>query len=269
MLTVEALTKTYADGTPALSRVSLTLRAGEIGVVLGASGCGKTSLLRLVAGLEPATSGRVTLDGEPLIAPHSAIGMVFQESRLLPWLRVDENVGFGLSAVPAAEWRQQVAESLSHVGLADQARRWPRDLSGGQQQRVALARALVARPKVLLLDEPFSALDALTREGLQDHLLTLWARHRPTILMVTHDVEEAVALADRVFVLQPKPGRVFDDVAVPLARPRLRSGAAFEATKQRLRNSLDSALSRSAEPRPALVAATCPTIPDFRTTPSL
>ena len=242
MLTVEALSKIYPDGTRALSRVSFTLQTGAIGIVLGASGCGKTSLLRIAAGLEDATEGRVALDGEAIVAPHEAIGLVFQEPRLLPWLRIEDNIGFGLAAVSGKERTRRVGEALEHVGLADQARRWPRDLSGGQQQRIALARALVVRPKVLLLDEPFSALDAMTREGLQDHLLSLWALYRPTILMVTHDVEEAVALADRVIVMQPKPGRVFDDVTLPDARPRLRSSPAFDATKRRLRASLDQSL---------------------------
>ncbi|WP_158810379.1 ABC transporter ATP-binding protein [Beijerinckia sp. L45] len=247
MLTVDALSKTYPDGTLALSRVSIALRTGEIGIVLGASGCGKTSLLRIVAGLETPSTGQVTLDGQAIVAPHEAVGLVFQEPRLLPWRKIEDNIGFGLSGVSGRERWRRVGEALEHVGLLDQARRWPRDLSGGQQQRIALARALVMRPKVLLLDEPFSALDAMTREGLQDHLLALWALYRPTILMVTHDVEEAVVLADRVIVMQPKPGRVFDDVVPPDARPRLRSSAAFDATKRRLRASLDRSLGRSDE----------------------
>jgi sulfonate transport system ATP-binding protein len=247
MLSVEGLTKIFPDGTQALSRVSFSLDRGEIGVVLGASGCGKTSLLRVAAGLETPTSGRVTLDGQALTGPHEAVGLVFQEPRLLPWLTIEGNVGFGLSALSKAERVRRVGEALTHVGLADQAPRWPRDISGGQQQRIALARALVARPKVLLLDEPFSALDAMTREGLQEHLLALWALYRPTILMVTHDVEEAAMLADRVIVMQPKPGRVFEDIVMRAPRPRRRLRESFDAMKRRLRESLDLSIGRAAD----------------------
>jgi sulfonate transport system ATP-binding protein len=242
MLTIDALTKVYPDGTIALSRVSIALEAGEIGVVLGASGCGKTSLLRVAAGLEAATSGTVVVDGHEIAGPSESVGLVFQEPRLLPWLRVDENIGFGLSALPAGERARRVADAARVVGLSDHVRRWPRDLSGGQCQRVALARALVARPKVLLLDEPFSALDAMTREALQDHLLALWALYRPTILLVTHDVEEAVTLGDRVIVMRPRPGRVFDDAPVVPPRPRERSDPAFAVTKRRLRACLQRSL---------------------------
>ncbi len=174
------------------------------------------------------------LDGTVITAPHEKIGIVFQEPRLLPWLRVADNVGFGLEQYPKAERRTRVAGALDRVGLTEKARVWPRELSGGQAQRVAIARALVPRPQVLLLDEPFSALDAFTRADLQDHLLDLWADFKPTLVMVTHDVDEAIVLADRVMVMRPRPGRVYEEIACDLPRPRDRQSAAFDFVKRRV-----------------------------------
>jgi sulfonate transport system ATP-binding protein len=167
---------------------------------------------------------------------------VFQEPRLLPWLTVAQNVGFGLADRPRAERQRLVAEVLERVGLADYAQCWPRELSGGQAQRVAIARALAPRPKVLLLDEPFSALDAFTRASLQEHVLDLWAALRPTLLLVTHDVEEAAFLADRVLVMRPRPGRFSAAIELRLPRPRDRYGASVEASKRRILNALDRSL---------------------------
>ncbi len=231
-LSFDAVSKIYPDGTYALANIALDIAPGEIVVLLGASGCGKTSLLRIVAGLEDASSGAVLLDGRPIIGPHPAIGMVFQEPRLMPWLTAAQNVAFGLAAAGDAA---SVDAVLARVGLAAQADKLPRDLSGGQQQRVALARALVTTPTILLLDEPFSALDAITREDLQDHLLDLWAVDRPTIVLVTHDIEEAAVLADRIAVLSPNPGRLAALVTNPLARPRRRDSEPLLRFKQELR----------------------------------
>lgn len=242
MLDIADLSKTYADGTRALARIDLAVPAGEIVALIGGSGCGKTTLLRLVAGLDRASEGAIRLDGETIAAPHPFVGLVFQEPRLLPWLTVADNVGFGLSDLPRAERRTRVAHALERVGLAEHARRWPRELSGGQQQRVSIARAFVANPRVLLLDEPFSALDAFTRRDLHGHLLALWAETRPTILIVTHDVGEAVALADRVVVMRPKPGRLDDSIALPLARPRDPASAQSEAAARRIMAALDRSL---------------------------
>ena len=230
-LWIDAITKTYADGTHALSNVSLDIPAGEIVVLLGESGSGKTSLLRIVAGLESASSGSVLLDGRPVAGPQPEIGMVFQEPRLMPWLTAAQNVAFGL----CSEQDGAVDAILARVGLASQGRKLPKDLSGGQQQRVALARALVTKPKILLLDEPFSALDAMTREDLQDHLVDLWAFDRPTIVLVTHDIEEAAVLADRIVVLTSHPGRLKAVVMNPLARPRRRDDEALLTLKRDLR----------------------------------
>ncbi|WP_336485862.1 ABC transporter ATP-binding protein [Methylobacterium nigriterrae] len=249
MLEIHDLSKTYQDGTQALSGIGLDVPAGEIVALIGGSGCGKTTLLRLVAGLDRASSGHVRLDGEPITAPHPGVGLVFQEPRLLPWLDVADNVGFGLADLPGTERRARVAHALERVGLAEHAGRWPRELSGGQQQRVSIARAFVANPRVLLLDEPFSALDAFTRRDLHGHLLALWEEVRPTVLIVTHDVGEAVALADRAVVMRPKPGRLDDTVALPLARPRDPASPPSEAAARRILSALDRSL-RPAEASP-------------------
>ena len=173
------------------------------------------------------------------------IGIIFQEPRLLPWLSVADNIGFGLSELPSDVRREKIARALARVGLTDKADAWPRELSGGQAQRVAIARALVPQPEVLLLDEPFSALDAFTRRDLQDHLLDLWNDARPTLILVTHDVDEAVVLADRVLVMRPRPGRLFEEIKVNLARPRDRNSQLFDNFKRRVLTALDRSLDRN------------------------
>jgi sulfonate transport system ATP-binding protein len=249
MLSLARLSKTYADGTHALAGITLDVRESEIVGLIGGSGCGKTTLLRLLAGLDRASAGIIRLDDEVIAEPHPAIGIVFQEPRLLPWLTVADNVGFGLMERPASERRARVAHALEKVGLAEHTGRWPKDLSGGQQQRVAIARAFVTNPKVLLLDEPFSALDAFTRASLHEHLLGLWEDSRPTVLLVTHDVQEAVTLADRAIVMQPKPGRIYDELPLGLARPRDRTSPAFESSTRRVLAALDRSLQEIDKPR--------------------
>jgi sulfonate transport system ATP-binding protein len=257
MLTIEALTKTYANGATALSGVSLAMEAGEIVALVGGSGCGKTTLLRLVAGLDRPSAGSVAVDGEIVAAPNAAVGLVFQEPRLLPWLTVADNIAFGLNHLPRDERKARVNFSLQRVGLTEHGQRWPRELSGGQAQRVAISRALAPEPKVLLLDEPFSALDAFTRASLHEHLLALWAAKRPTLLIVTHDVEEAVALADRVIVMQPRPGRIFAEIPIDLPRPRDSLSDPFVGYKRHILKALDGSLSetRPAPSEPAQPAA--------------
>ncbi|MCO5081529.1 MAG: ABC transporter ATP-binding protein [Rhizobiaceae bacterium] len=244
MLVLEGVSKTYPNGVRALEGVSLTVDLGEIVAIVGGSGCGKSTMLRAIAGLDAPTRGRIALDGATISAPHEKIGIVFQEPRLLPWLTVAQNVAFGIGHLPAAERAARVDTALDRVGLADKAHVWPRELSGGQAQRVAIARALVPRPEVLLLDEPFSALDAFTRADLQEHLLALWADSRPTLVLVTHDVDEAIALADRILVMKPRPGRIFDEINPGLPRPRDRRSEEFDAARRQVLDSLDRSLER-------------------------
>ena len=245
MLVLDRVGKTYPNGVRALDGISLAVAPGEILVIIGGSGCGKSTMLRAISGLDPSTQGRVVLDGTAITAPHEKIGMIFQEPRLLPWLRVADNVGFGLEQYPKAERRTRVAGALDRVGLTEKARVSERELSGGQAQRVAIARALVPRPEVLLLDEPFSALDAFTRADLQDHLLDLWADLKPTLVMVTHDVDEAIVLADRIMVMRAHPGRVYEEIECDLPRPRDRQSAAFDFVKRRVLAALDRSLDRA------------------------
>ena len=256
MLALDRLSKTYADGTAALADVTLAVRDSEIVALIGGSGCGKTTLLRLIAGLDRPSAGTIALGGTAIVEPHPSVGIVFQEPRLLPWLSVADNVGFGLPA-RSPEARDRIAHALEKVGLAGHAGRWPKDLSGGQQQRVAIARAFVTEPRLLLLDEPFSALDAFTRASLHEHLLALWEESRPMVVLVTHDVGEAAALADRAFVMRPKPGRIDAEVPLGLARPRERSSYAFEKATRQLLASLDRSLKApgQADPQEATAAA--------------
>src|SRR6476659_1508536 len=246
MLSISHVAKTYANLVPALDGVPLAVEPGETAAVAGGSGWSKSTLLRVVSGLDNPTQGNVALDGDAIVSPHEKIGIVFQEPRLLPWLTVAGNVGFGLADRPKAERAERVARQLDRVGLTDKANVWPRELSGGQAQRVALARALVMRPEVLLLDEPFSALDAFTRVDLQDHLLDLWADGKPTLVVVTHDVEESIVLADRVLVMRPAPGRIFAEISIDLPRPRDRQSAAYDFAKRRVMAALDRSLDRKA-----------------------
>jgi sulfonate transport system ATP-binding protein len=246
MLALNRVGKTYPNGVHALEGVSLEVGPGEIVAMVGGSGCGKSTLLRAVSGLDTPTQGSVMLDGAAVAEPNERIGIVFQEPRLLPWLTVAGNVGFGLEHLPKAERERRVEAQVARVGLSDKAGVWPRELSGGQAQRVALARALVTRPEVLLLDEPFSALDAFTRADLQDHLLDLWADGKPTLFVVTHDVDEAIVLADRVVVMRPHPGRIEDEIAIDLPRPRDRQSAAYDFAKRRVLAALDRSLGRAA-----------------------
>ena len=205
-----------------LSDVRLELRAGEIVALIGPSGCGKSTLLRIAAGLERDYFGEVRLENVPVLAPGSTMGIMFQEPRLLPWLNVADNITF--NTPPSKQVRERAHELLGEVGLREFAGMFPKQLSGGMAQRVALARALFRRPAVLLLDEPFSAVDALTRITLQDLLLEVARRRRTTVLLVTHDVEEALFLADRVVVMQRSPGTTFPEI-VNLRAPRERSDA--------------------------------------------
>jgi sulfonate transport system ATP-binding protein len=234
-LAVAGLTKVYPgrDGdVPALDNISLRVDEGEFVSIVGASGCGKSTLLRIIAGLDDDYRGTVAMRGRKISGPSLDRGIVFQEPRLLPWLTVAENVAFALGKGDKREKAAIVADHLERVGLDGFAGAYPGELSGGMAQRVAIARALVNRPEILLLDEPFGALDALTRLKMQKELLDIWRTGKTTMIMVTHDIEEAVYLGDRVVVMSERPGTVRREVAVGLPRPRSRSDEAFLDLRQ-------------------------------------
>jgi NitT/TauT family transport system ATP-binding protein len=243
-LSVEEVSRVFpgARGRPptrAIEPTSLYVDDNDFICLLGPSGCGKSTLLRIVAGLDRPTTGRVLLDGEPVVGPGPDRGMVFQSYTLFPWLTVEENIGFGLreKGVPAAERRRVTAHFIARVGLRGFERHYPRMLSGGMQQRTALARALANDPKVLLLDEPFGALDNQTRALMQELLLDIWEADRKTVLFVTHDIDEAIFMANRVAVMTTRPGRIKSDVHVDLPHPRhytLKTAPEFSAYKARL-----------------------------------
>lgn len=195
---------------------------GEFRVLLGPSGCGKSTLLRLVAGLDQPDSGQILVNGQAVHGPGKDRGMVFQKYTSFPWLTVEENIAYGLkiNGVPEAQRQETVGHLLKAVGLEEFARVYPETLSGGMQQRVAIARTLALKPSVILMDEPFGALDAQTRSEMQQLLLEIWEETACTILFVTHDVEEAIYLADRIFIMSSHPGTIVEDVKVPFDRPR-------------------------------------------------
>jgi ABC-type nitrate/sulfonate/bicarbonate transport system ATPase subunit len=220
----------------ALDGINLTIADDEFLTILGPSGCGKTTLLNIVAGFEQASDGDILLDNVPIRAPGPDRGVVFQEYALFPWLTVQQNVEFGLRerGVPKAERRICAGEKIASVGLSGFERRYPQELSGGMRQRVALARVLVNDPKILLMDEPFAALDAQTRTIMQQELLAMWAAERRTALFITHNIEEAILLGDRVVVMTARPGRIKEIVRVDLSRPRDVTSAAFNETRRRV-----------------------------------
>lgn len=220
----------------ALEGVSFDVDTGEFVCLVGASGSGKTTLFRIIAGLEESTTGTVYLGGDPVEGPGPNLGLVFQEYHLFPWRTVSGNVGFGLEkqGVDREKRKQRVRELLELVGLDGFADSYPRDLSGGMKQRVALARALAVDPDLLLMDEPFGAVDAQTKRMLQDELLEIWSETGKTILFVTHDVEEAVKLADRVIVMATNPGRIREIVEIETERPRSRSDTSFGEYYERI-----------------------------------
>jgi NitT/TauT family transport system ATP-binding protein len=239
-LVIRNLTRTFArdDGSTltAIEEVDLTISQEEFVCVLGPSGCGKTTLLRMVAGLDFATSGDILLDGEPIRGPNPKVGIVFQEYSLFPWRNVIDNVAFGLEmlGVGREERYQRADKYLELVGLSQFSHSYPSELSGGMRQRVAVARALALDPVVLLMDEPFGALDAQTRNLLQKELLEIWEKTKKTIMFVTHSVDEAVFLADRLIVLTPRPGRVCEVIPIDLDRPRDRTNVEFAQLRRKV-----------------------------------
>ncbi|MDR3465809.1 MAG: ABC transporter ATP-binding protein [Xanthobacteraceae bacterium] len=221
------LTKIYGGDRPvaAVSDINLQLAEGRFAAILGPSGCGKSTLLNLVAGFESASHGSVTVFGKPVVAPGPERAVVFQEANLFPWLNVFDNVTFSarLKGAPRQHYQPLAEELLAAVGLTGFERHMPDQLSGGMRQRVGIARALLMRPEVLLMDEPFGALDAQTRLQMQQLLLDVWEKYRKTVMFITHDIDEAIFLADVVYVMSARPGRITTELQVPLPRPRTMS----------------------------------------------
>ena len=243
-LRIENVSRTFSGvrgGAPvlALQPTDLAVPENDFITLLGPSGCGKSTLLRIVAGLDRPTTGQVLLDGRTVTGPGPERGMVFQSYTLFPWLTVAENIAYGLAErkVPESRRRETVAHYVDRMGLGGFEHHWPKQLSGGMQQRTAIARALANDPAILLLDEPFGALDNQTRGLMQELLLGIWERDRKTVLFVTHDIEEAIFLASRVLVMSARPGRIKTDLTVDLAHPRsyrIKTNPAFTELKERL-----------------------------------
>jgi NitT/TauT family transport system ATP-binding protein len=247
VITVENVSKLFpgkrdAEPVLALKDLNMTVNDNEFLTILGPSGCGKTTLLRLIAGLLRWDEGEIKIDGKPVRGPGPERAMVFQSFALLPWMSVRDNVAFGLeiAGVPKDKRLERADELIDTVGLTGFEKRYPMELSGGMQQRVGLARALAVKPKVLLMDEPFGALDEQTRRLLQEELLAIWEKERTTVVFITHSMEEAVLLGDRVVLMSARPGRIEEIVDVPLKRPRstnidsVEGSAAFTEITQQL-----------------------------------
>ena len=239
-LSFRAVSKRF-DGQAALERVDLDIPAGSITAIVGPSGCGKTTLLEMAAGLQRPTEGEVAIDGRPVTAPTPEAVMIFQHHNLFPWLSVRDNVAFGLrsAGLSRGDARARAMRQLGDVGLAAFAAKVPSELSGGMRQRVALARALVLEPEILLMDEPFASLDHQTRRLMHRHLLATWRRGRPTVALVTHDLDEALALGDRIVLMSRSPGRVATVVDLDGDRPRSPGDAGLATVRRRLERHLE------------------------------
>jgi NitT/TauT family transport system ATP-binding protein len=261
MLVIERLSKRYLASDAdilALTDIELTVGEGEFVSLLGPSGCGKSTLLKIIAGLIPASGGGIEIDGRPVTGPGPERAVVFQDYALFPWMTVESNVEFGLEArgVPLAQRRQVSAELLRVVGLAEFGKKYPHLLSGGMKQRVSLARALAVDPQILLMDEPFGALDAQTRSVLQEELLRIWRLYRKTVVFVTHSIEEALYLSDRVVVMTARPGRVKTTITVEEERPRDLTSAAMGRLQRQIRAVLSEEIDRAAALEQAALVVT-------------
>jgi NitT/TauT family transport system ATP-binding protein len=250
-IVVDSLFKRYGTdhaSVDALQNISLTIEDGQFVSLLGPSGCGKSTLLKIIAGLIPATAGQVIIDGRPVSRPGPERAVVFQDYALFPWMTVRDNVEFGLEArgLKGPERRKISEELLGVVGLRDFAAKYPHHLSGGMRQRVSIARALAVNPSILLMDEPFGALDAQTRQSLQDELLRLWREYRKSVVFVTHSIEEAIYLSDRVVVMTARPGRIKAVVSIDDPRPRDLASTAMNERLREVRAIIGEEISRAA-----------------------
>lgn len=238
ILNIEHLKKDFVikgETVEVLKDISLEIERGEFISLIGSSGCGKSTVLKLITNLEDPTSGKIYIDGEPVKGPSEKVSMIFQESRLFPWLTVEENIEFTISkSIPKNKRKEIVKNHIELVGLSGFERAVPSQLSGGMQQRVSIARGLATNPEILLLDEPFGALDAFTRINMQEETLKIWEKEKTTMIMVTHDIDEAIYLSDRIVVMSAKPGVVKDIVNVKLPRPRDRSSLDFMSIRRKV-----------------------------------
>jgi NitT/TauT family transport system ATP-binding protein/sulfonate transport system ATP-binding protein len=255
-IAIRGVSKRFAIGdgeVEALGRIDANIERGQFVCLIGASGCGKTTMLRIIAGFDEASTGEVLVDGKQITAPGSDRGMVFQDYALFPWMTVRQNIGFGprQRRLARSDVDTITDELVKLVGLEHAAGRYPSQLSGGMKQRVAIARVLANNANVLLMDEPFGALDALTREQLQRELLQIWGRTRVTVIFVTHSVEEAALLADRVLVMSAGPGHIETDIAIELPRPRDVSSPEFNAVRRDLARRLTTHMTRRRDPEAA------------------
>jgi sulfonate transport system ATP-binding protein len=238
ILEINGLNKFFSiagESFEVLSGISYTMKKGGFLSIVGSSGCGKSTLLRIIAGLEYASNGKVLFCGQPIVEPSTEIGMIFQESRLFPWLTVQDNIRFGISRnIGKKEKRKLVQEHIELVGLQGFEEALPSQLSGGMQQRVSIARALVNRPSLLLLDEPFGALDALTRIQMQKEILRIWEAERVTMILVTHDIDEAIYLGDKIIIISKRPGTIQKTISVDVPRPRDRNSEYFSKYRKEI-----------------------------------
>lgn len=244
VLEFDKVTKSFArtdstEITHALAEIDLTIQPGEFVSIVGTSGCGKSTILRLIAGLIKPTSGEIRLGGKVIDKAGPDRGMVFQKPTLFPWLTVEKNVTFSMRMQGKKNYKEKAEQMLRMVGLEDFRKDYPHQLSGGMAQRVALVRSLINSPDILLLDEPLGALDAFTRMNMQDEILNIWRQQKPTIVMVTHDVEEAIYMGTRVIVMEPRPGRIRADIPIHLPEPRERNSEEFLLYRNRILQMLD------------------------------
>lgn len=231
----------YFDDLHVLKDLNLRIEEGEFAAIVGPSGCGKSTVLRMFAGLETVSSGSVLTNGNNIKEPSADRSLIFQDHALYPWLTIKKNVGFGLELanVPKSERDNRIFEILQKVGLEGFGDYYPHQLSGGMRQRASIARALIMNPDVLLLDEPYGALDAITKLSMQNELINIWLGSGKTMLLITHDIDEAIYLSDRIFIMSPRPGQIIGEIKVDIDRPRNRNGTSFVEIRQKIMDQLD------------------------------